>query len=227
MDGGHLDLVTFTATLNVGPDIDFSPTTHDFGNVQWGHTSTALFTFSNVGDGTLNIAGLSLPDTPLEFSITSVPELPAIIAADEYIQVEVTFSPNATQLYTGSLVIISDDPDEPSIQVPLSGNGVIAETPSEQVAFVINLIQESISTGNLAGVGPGNSPDKRVNALINMIKAAGDLLAAGQTVEGCQQLAALYHKVDGVSPPPDFVSGEATEEVAVAIQGMRIYYGCQ
>ena len=122
---------------------------------------------------------------------------------------------------------ISDDPDEPLIQVPLSGNGVIADTPSEQVAFVINLIHESISTGNLTGVGPGNSADKRVNALINMIKAAGDLLAAGQTVEGCQQLEALYHKVDGVSPPPDFVSGEATDEVAGAVQGIRMYYGCQ
>ena len=88
-------------------------------------------------------------------------------------------------------------------------------------------IQESISSGNLTGVGPGNSADKKVNALMNMIKASGDLLAAGQTVEGCQQLADLYLKVDGVSPPPDFVSGEATDDVAGAIQEMMTYYECQ
>ena len=161
------------------------------------------------------ISEISLPDTPVEFSITYKPPLPVVLGAGQYTEVEVTFSPNATQLYTGFLLITSDDPDESLFPVTLSGNGVIADTPSEQVAYVINFIQESISTGALTGEGSGNSADKKVNALMNMIKASGDLLAAGQTVEGCQQLADLYLKVDGVSPPPDFVSGEATVEPLV------------
>jgi len=224
---GRCSTYDWDLTIDLSPDIEISPASHDFGSVQWGQTSTALFTISNVGGGDLNISGISLPGSPAEFSITLAPSLPSILEAGGYIEVEVTFSPNATQLYTGSLVITSDDPDESSIQVSLSGNGVIADTASEQVEVVINFIQESISSGNLAGVGPGNSADKKVNALINMIKAARDLLAAGQTVKGCQQLAAMYHKVDGVSPPPDFVSGEATDELAGAIQEMRMYYGCQ
>ena len=227
MVGGRLTVVTFTATLNVDPDIDVSPIFQNFGNVQWGHTSTAWFTISNVGGGDLMISEISLPDTPVEFSITYKPPLPVVLGAGQYTEVEVTFSPNATQLYTGFLLITSDDPDESLFPVTLSGNGVIADTPSEQVAYVINFIQESISTGALTGEGPGNSADKKVNALINMIKAYGDLLVAGQTVEGCQQLADLYLKVDGVSPPPDFLSGEATDELAGAIQEIMTYYECQ
>lgn len=104
---------------------------------------------------------------------------------------------------------------------------VLASTPSEQVEAVVNYIETAIAAGDLVGVGSGNSADKKVQALINMIGAAGDLLEAGQTIEGCQQLAAIYLKVDGTTPPPDFVTGNAREDLASAIQGLRNRYKCQ
>jgi len=211
----------------VGPDIEVSPAAHDFGNVQWGQTSTAMFAISNAGSGELTVSAISLFNALGVFSITSAPALPKTLSAGQSITVEVAFSPKAIQTYTGGLLnIASDDADEPSLDISLSGTGVFADTPSEQVAAVTDYIQDSVVTGELAGVGSGNSADKKVQALINMIEAAGDLLETGQTVEGCQQLADIYLKVDGVIPPPDFVTGPATAGLAGAIQGLRAYYQC-
>lgn len=214
--------------IEVAPDIEVSPASYDFGNVLWGQTSTAMFTISNVGSGELTLSAISLSNALGVFSITSAPSLPKTLAAGQSATVEVTFSPKAIQPYTGSLLnIVSNDTDEPSINISLSGRGALADTPSEQVEAVTNYIQDSVAAGELTGVGSGNSADKKVQALINMIEAAGDLLEAGQTTEGCQQLADIYLKVDGLTPPPDFVTGPAREGLASAIQGLRTYYGCQ
>ena len=105
--------------------------------------------------------------------------------------------------------------------------GVLEDTPSEQVVAVIDYIENSIANEELTGEGPGNSADNKVNALTNMIEAAGDPLEAGQTTEGCQQLADIYLKVDGISPPPDFVTGLATEGLANVIEGLMTFYGCE
>lgn len=204
-----------------------TPTSYDFGNVQWGQTSTAMFTISNTGNGELTLSAISLSNASGVFSITSALSLPQTLPAGQSTTVEVTFSPTAIQMYTGALQISSSDAEKPSISISLSGTGVLADTPSEQVEAVVAYIQDAIDAHDLEGVGSGNSADKKVQALINMIEAAGDLLEAGQTVEGCQQLADIYLKVDGATPPPDFVTGEAREGLANAIQGLRAHYGCQ
>lgn len=210
------------------PDIEVSPVSYDFGNVRWGQTSTTMLTISNVGGGQLTLSAISLSSSLGVFSITSTLSLPQALAVGQSITVEVTFSPKAIQSYTGGfLTIASNDADEPSINISLSGTGVLADTPSEQVEAVTDYIRDSVAAGELTGVGSGNSANQKVQALINMIEAAGDLLEAGQMVEGCQQLADLYLKVDGATPPPDFVTGEAREGLANAIQGLRAHYGCQ
>ena len=209
------------------PDIGVSPASHDFGNVQWSQTSTAMFTVSNVGSGKLTIVAITLADAMGVFSITSAPSSPPDLQAGDSITVEVTFSPSAIQAYSGVLKIESNDADEPLIEISLRGTGVLDDTPSEQVVAVIDYIEDSIANEELTGEGPGNSADNKVNALINMIEAAGDLLEAGQTTEGCQQLADIYLKVDGVSPSPDFVSGLATEGLTNVIEGLMTFYGCQ
>ncbi len=218
--------LTIELDIVLPPDIQVSPLSHDFGNVQWGQSSTAIFTITNVGSGKLTIDDIYL-DVFEAFSITSDPSLPGELLSNESTEVEITFSPYSLQLYTDVLYIGSNDPDNPSKVIPLSGTGVINDTFSEQVSIIIDYIEDSIEDGTLEGVGPGRSANNKVNALINMIKSAGDLLESGQMTEGCQQLADIYLKVDGVSPPPDFVTGEAREGLADLIEGLMIYSGCQ
>lgn len=206
------------------PNIEVSPTGYDFGNVEWGQNSTTTFTISNSGNVDLAVSEISLPVGCGFFSISSAPSLPINLEAGQSTEVQVTFSPS--QSFTGMLEIKSNGVDEP-LKIPLSGKGVFVETPSEQVTAVTGYIRDSIAAGELTGEGAGNSADKKVNALINMLEAAGNLLEAGQMAEGCQQLADIHLKVDGVSPPPDFVSGPATEGLANAIEGFMTYYGCK
>lgn len=206
------------------PNIEVSPTGYDFGNVEWGQTSTATFTISNIGNVDLAISEISLPVGYEFFSISSAPSLPINLESGQSTEVQVTFSP--IHSFTGMLEIKSNGVDEP-LKVPLSGKGVLVETPSEQVTAVTGYIRDSIAADALKGEGSGNSAEKKVNALISMIEAAGDLLEAGQIAEGCQQLSDILLKVDGISPPPDFVSGPATEGLAGAIEGFMTRYDCK
>ena len=57
----------------------------------------------------------------------------------------------------------------------------------------------------------------RLKALRNMIEAAGDLIAAGDYEVACQQLQDAYDRCDGEFPPPDFVEGDAADDLATMI----------
>ena len=225
-DYGQCEVSDWELTDALLPEIELSLDSYNFGEVQWGQTSTAMVTITNVGSETLYISDISLNDDYGVFSIEFVFSLPFNLLPGESTDIGVTFGPVAVQSYVGSLVIESNDTDVPLINIPLSGAGVLADTPSEQVIAIINYIQDSISNGELVGEGSGNSADKKVNALINMIGAAGSLLEDGQPFDGCEQLSSIYHKVDGSSLPPDFVSGPATTGLADAIQDLLTFYDC-
>jgi hypothetical protein len=70
-----------------------------------------------------------------------------------------------------------------------------------QIADILTFINRSVGDGSLAGSGPGNSGPGRLNALKNMIKAAGDLIYDGFFTEACDQLRDGYQRTDGVPKP--------------------------
>ncbi len=155
------------------------------------------------------------PDSNSVFAITSAPQLPAVIAPEDSNDIEITFTPSAENTFYATLEISSDDSDEPVVQVDLIGVGVRTEVPPlEQIEQIVEFIDTSIADGTLEGVGPGNSAGKRVNALKNMLKSTGNLIVAEDLVGACEQLVDVLKKCDGQVPPPDFVTGEAAEELA-------------
>jgi probable HAF family extracellular repeat protein len=99
-------------------------------------------------------------------------------------------------------------------------------TPSQQVDNTLSFIEESVSAGTLEGGGPGNSGQGRLNALTNMIEAAGQLISEGDIAGACEQLLAAYKKTDGSPKPPDVVGGEAASELAAMIQKIITTLGC-
>jgi len=226
-DDGQLAVSEWNLGGVLLPEIEISLDSYNFGEVHWGDTRSAAITIFNTGSDTLNISDILLNDAYDVFSMDLNISPPIDLEPGESIDVVINFKPEALQSYIGSLVIESNDADEAMVQVPLSGIGVFADTPSEQVIAVTDYIQDSIDTGELNAEGEGRSADNKVNALINMIEAAGDLLEAGETAEGCQQLTSIYLKVDGINPPPDFVSGPAIEGLGNAIQGLMTSYGCE
>jgi hypothetical protein len=159
------------------------------------------------------------------FTITSYPSA-SIVEPNDAVDVEITFSPVSEGISSAILEISSDIPN-PTVDVQLSGNGVPAEDPpEEQITSILDFISESVESGSLEGSGNGNSAGNRLNALINMIEAAGDLIEAGNIDGACGKLMAIYKKCDGLARPPDFVEGEARAELAQMIFNLMASLGC-
>lgn len=117
------------------PNISVSPTSIDFGTVNVGNSSAPQsFTISNTGTADLHISGMSLSDTTnysLNVNGGSSPcgsTTPTIVPYGSC-TVTVTFSPSSTGTKDANLTISSDDPDTPTLNVPLSGIGVQDTTP--------------------------------------------------------------------------------------------------
>ncbi len=222
--------VFVTALSGICPDIDVQPSAFNFGDVAVGSTSMTMLTISNVGNSELEVIGISL-QSGADYAITSIPALPALIAADTSVDVTVEFTPLAEGARPEDfLQVASDDPDEDLVSVPLNGTGVaITVPPSQQIANIIEAIEAGLLDGSISGEGPGNSGPGRLGALKNMILAAGDLIADGEIAEACQQLLDAYRRTDGLSGhgnPPDFLSGTGAPVIAGLIQDLRTDLEC-
>ena len=63
-----------------------------------------------------------------------------------------------------------------------------------------------------------------------MILTAGDLIEAGDIAGACEQLLDAYQKTDGIGvpdSPPDFVTGEAADDLAAMILDLMTILGCE
>jgi hypothetical protein len=118
------------------PEVDVSPLSLNFGSVTLGNVANAMVTVNNTGDAPLNVT-LSRSGSPV-FSITT--PLSFTVAGGGSQSVNVRFTPTAVTNYAGSLIVSSNDADEPSITVALSGTGFspMSGSPSNLVVTWTN-----------------------------------------------------------------------------------------
>jgi hypothetical protein len=213
--------------LNVpqtAPDIEVFPTMlfWDFGDVEVGESATFVVQIYNYGNADLNVSSVTLTGDAA-FAITSGPVTPLVLAPNTSIGIDfvVTFTPSAAGMVSANVEILSDDSDEGDVVVTLNGYGTITEfPPSQQIQAILSYFDASVAAGTLQGYGPGNSPNKRLNALRNMIEAASDLINAGDYILAIDQLEAISKKTDGIAKPQDFVVGEAVGELNAKIEAL-------
>ncbi|MDY0094589.1 MAG: choice-of-anchor D domain-containing protein [Candidatus Vecturithrix sp.] len=100
---------------------------YNFGSVNVGSSSAAItFTIQNLGTGVLTLTGLTKGGShPNEFTVTP-PTSP--IAAGGSTTFTVTFTPGATGARAATITIASNDSDEASYLINLSGTGATAPT---------------------------------------------------------------------------------------------------
>lgn len=117
------------------PDIDVSPLEYDFGEVPAGSSSTPLgITVANVGDEDLSLGTLTINGANAsEFSIQNDNCSNQILAPSEICTVDVVFSPVTEGAKSASLSIPSNDPDTPTLEVPLTGEGEISTVPAVEI----------------------------------------------------------------------------------------------
>ena len=220
----------FFGTGDSAADIEVSPAEVNFGDVEVGDSRSAMVTISNAGLVDLTVSGLSL-QSGADYAITSSPGLPLVLPIGGFADVTVTFTPLSTGARpTDFLEIISNDPIDGLVSVPLDGVGVVLDVPpSEQISNIITVIEEGIGAGTIIPEGPGQSGAGRLGAFINMLEAADDLIADGLIAEACQQLLDAFQRTDGLSGrgnPPDFISGPDAALVSSLIQDLRTDLGC-
>ena len=193
-----------------------SPDTWDYGDVEIGSSESLLVTIQNLGSSDMLVFDLIVGGADAsEFVITAGPVAPFVAKPNEPVDIEVSYVPADLGESLAYLRIEVTGSDHGSESVYLSGKGVESEPPPEQVIQdILDFIDDSVSAGDLSGSGPGNSASGRLNALVNMVESAGDLIEEGDYETAFDQLETVYKKCDGETPPPDFVEGDAREELA-------------
>ncbi|MFX1563391.1 MAG: choice-of-anchor D domain-containing protein [Promethearchaeota archaeon] len=198
--------------------LEVSPTSMDFGDVEVGTTSTSVVTVTNNGSSEI---GLTAEISGSAFFVISS-SVPALISEYETVYIQISFTPSAEGLSAADLLI------KGVIATSLQGVGVeVQPPPSGSVQDILAFFDASVLDGSLVGSGPGNSADGRRDALRNMIKASGDLIEDGFTTEACQQLLNAYERCDGLPRPPEFVSGAAAQTLAGMILELVGGLGCE
>ncbi len=115
-------------TPPAGPNIVVTPPSHDFGTVEAGAFKIDSLMVNNTGNDTLEISGISLAPTALPFGASLIG--PARIGPAGMTKIEVRFEPGSVAVSYDTLIINSNDPDTPSLRVPLMGRGVPALAPA-------------------------------------------------------------------------------------------------
>lgn len=127
-DSDEASVVVSLGGDGIDQEIDASPAALSFGDedIDSGPTTPLDVTISNLGDNTLTFTGAQVAITGADaasFGI-SADSGEATLAPAGTRTISVTFDPSTTGAKTANLVITSDDTDEPSVSIPLSGNAV-------------------------------------------------------------------------------------------------------
>lgn len=110
------------APVPSGSEIHLSATSHDFGAVNVGNTADWVLMISNIGSSSLTIS--DIVSTHYSFNVVS-PSFPRNVTAGTSINVVARFSPEEIGSVSGTLSVISNDVDEGTVEVTLSGSGVM------------------------------------------------------------------------------------------------------
>ena len=125
-------LITIPVNLTVVsqmPDIVVSTDSLDFGVVYIGNDSTLVLAVSNQGSDPLIVSNISSDADEFTVDITGFTLQPA-----QSQNIDVTFTPISDELIAGVLSIDSNDPNDPIVEVSLSGQGLIPGVPNIDVS---------------------------------------------------------------------------------------------
>ncbi|HLL06373.1 MAG TPA: choice-of-anchor D domain-containing protein [Myxococcaceae bacterium] len=158
-----------------------TPAAVAFGNVRAGRTASRDVTLTNSGSVALTVSNLSFSgDDAALFTRGSV-ALPLSLAPGASQTVSVTFSPTRLGNATAALTVMSDDPAQANIVVPMTGRGVspsvalmpgslefggqlVGKASAERTAELKNTGTSPLTVTTVAFAGPNAASFSLVNA---------------------------------------------------------------
>ncbi len=115
--------ISVTALDGAPSVLTAAPASLDFGTVDIGTTSSATVAITN--NGSNDIALVSAEPSGDAFELVS-PQFPVTVVPADAVTLAIEFSPGEPGEHVGEVVVTTDDPLQPTLSVPLSGNGVRA-----------------------------------------------------------------------------------------------------
>ena len=116
----------FSPNFTLNQRLNVSPSSITFPTTAVGGTTTRDVTICNNGVSNLTISSIAVTPAGGPFAVTGAPEGGVTLAPGECITVTVSFSPTSASNFSGSLIITSDDPNNPTFTVPLGGTAILA-----------------------------------------------------------------------------------------------------
>jgi alpha-tubulin suppressor-like RCC1 family protein len=117
--------ITVHDGTSAGPELtDGQAASVNFGRNIQGTPATRAFTISNTGTDPLLVGEVT---APAGYTLLNLPSLPAAIGIGQTLTFQVTLSTLTVGLYSGSVIISSDDLDEASFDFPITGEVFIPD----------------------------------------------------------------------------------------------------
>ncbi|MFH2053237.1 MAG: S8 family serine peptidase [bacterium] len=144
------------ATMNVtgAPDILVAPLSIDYGNVFVGTPTLQNLVISNVGTDDLVLTGWTLNNPDFGTDLT----VPDILGPTQSLIVTMRFTPSVVGLREAVFTLASNDPDQPSVTVDLSGYGLLPpDAAVSPTSLVSNLFTGEMETQSVTLSNTGAS----------------------------------------------------------------------
>jgi len=140
---GSFSVISLSSIAGIAPNISVNNPQLQFGAVQVGETEEQSIEITNAGNVALDIASVTSNNTQYE-----IPNYSGTISVNESITLVVEFTPEDAEQVNGEITIVSNDPDEPSKIINLSGQGV---PPSQAIINVSTdaLDFETVNIGSM------------------------------------------------------------------------------
>jgi hypothetical protein len=132
----------------VAQQLQCSPSSHDYGQVQIGTSTQYVFQLSNTGSRALSISSKGKSGADFTFSKF---KLPITLQPGQSVQMRVNFAPSTSGTITGTLTLHSNAKN-PTLSVGVSGTGVAAKTATLAVS------PTSLNFGNVTVGSPVSLP---------------------------------------------------------------------
>ena len=209
--------------------LEVLPKEHDFGDVELGTTITTIVTMTNINSSDITVDRIEFQaGSSGDFSLLSCPATPFDIVPAETAEVEVAFTPSAEGYVSAMLEIESTDSLNPTQEVFFGGAGVAVQPPPVSIQAIIEFFDESVAAETLDGTGPSDKSKKAHRKVFRFLLLSAATLIEGDNIElACHVLERAYIRSDGMTRPPDFVTGEACIELNVMIGQLMADMGCE
>jgi MYXO-CTERM domain-containing protein len=177
------------------PVLNLSESNLSFGNSRVNVVSAPrILRISNTGTGPLTLSMLSIVGPDASAFIMTSPGLPVVLQPGNFTDVAVAFTPDSVRAFAAQLSIISNQPNMPSVSVPLSGTGVgssVVRISPSSINFgqqlinglsgprklrVINDTTSSVTLATLSVQGTGASQFLLADVTLPHVLAAGEEL---------------------------------------------------